>query len=79
MQRRLVDLLAEMLHGALPVKILLSFREDYLGKVKELLSECPELIDQALRLAPPAAEALPIIIWGPFECYPGIFTARSRR
>lgn len=72
-QRRLVDLLAEMLHGALPVKILLSFREDYLGKVKELLSECPELIDQALRLAPPAAEALPIIIRGPFERYPGHF------
>jgi hypothetical protein len=72
-QRRLVDFLVELLRGALPVKILFSFREDYLGKVKELLSECPELVDQALRLAPPAAQALPTIIRGPFERYPGHF------
>ena len=72
-QRRLVELLVEMLRGQLPVKILLSFREDYLGKVKELLSRCPELVDQALRLAPPAADALPTIIRGPFERYPGHF------
>ena len=48
-------------------------REDYLGKVKELLSACPELIDQALRITPPAAGALPTIIRGPFERYPGHF------
>ena len=49
------------------------FREDYLGKVKQLLAACPELVDQALRLAPPAADALPTIIRGPFERYPGHF------
>ena len=57
----------------LPVKILLSFRDDYLGRVRELLAGRPELIDQALRVAPPAAEALPTIISGPFERYPGHF------
>ena len=73
-QRRLVELLVRLLRGPLPVKILLSFREDYLGRVKELLSACPELIDQALRITPPAAEALPTIIRGPFKRYPGHFS-----
>ncbi len=61
----------------LPVKILLSFRDDYLGRVRELLAARPELIDQALRVAPPAAEALPTIISGPFERYPGDFAHPS--
>ena len=72
-QRRLVELLVRLLRGSLPVKVLFSFREDYLGRVKELLSACPELVDQALRIAPPTAEALPTIIRGPFERYPGRF------
>ena len=72
-QRRLVELLVRLLRGSLPVKVLFSFREDYLGRVKELLSACPELIDQAQRIAPPAAEALPTIIRGPFDRYPDHF------
>ncbi len=72
-RRRLVDLLVRLLRGALPVKVLLSFREDYLGKVKALLSQCPELVDQALRLVPPTSDALPTIIRGPFARYPGQF------
>ncbi len=72
-RRRLVELLVRLLRGSLPVKVLFSFREDYLGKVKELLSACPELIDQALRLASPTADTLPTIIRGPFERYPGHF------
>lgn len=72
-QQRLVALIVEMLRGPLPVKIVLSFREDYLGKVKELLSQCPELVDQALRLAPPTADVLATIIRGPFDRYPGYF------
>ena len=71
---RLVDLIVELLRGALPVKILLSFRDDYLGRIKELLSDCPELVDQALRLASPASDALPAIIRGPFMRYPGHFS-----
>ena len=73
LQRRLTELIAKLLHGPLPVKLLLSFRDDYLGKVKELLADCPELVDQALRLAPPSVDALPTIISGPFDRYPGHF------
>jgi WD40 repeat protein len=72
-QRRLVELLVRLLRGSLPIKVLFSFREDYLGRVKELLSACPELIDQALRITPPAAQALPTIIRGPFDRYPDRF------
>jgi WD40 repeat protein len=78
-QARLTGLFAAMLHGSLPVKVLFSFREDYLGKVKELLSECPELVDQALRIAAPAPEALPTIVRGPFERYPGQFAHELSR
>ena len=70
---RLAELFGRLLRGSLPVKILFSFREDYLGKVKELLSACPELVDQALRIAPPSSDALPAIIRGPFERYPDHF------
>ena len=72
-QRRLVELVVRLLRGSLPVKVLFSFREDYLGKVKELLAACPELVDQALRIASPPADALPTIIREPFERYPGHF------
>ena len=72
-QQRLVDLFVRLLHGSVPVKVLFSFRDDYLGKVKELLAACPELVDQALRIAPPTADTLSMIIRGPFERYPGHF------
>ncbi|HYB87053.1 MAG TPA: WD40 repeat domain-containing protein [Streptosporangiaceae bacterium] len=72
-QQRLVEVFVRLLRGSLPAKVVFSFREDYLGKVKELLSACPELVDQALRIAPPASGALPAIIRGPFERYPDHF------
>ena len=72
-QQLVVDLLVTLLREPLPVKILLSFREDYLGRVKQLLAAAPELVDQALRLGTPAEDALPTIIRGPFERYPGHF------
>jgi len=74
LQRRIVALLVALLHDeSLPVKVLFAFREDYLAKVKQLLAAAPELVDQALRLTPPAAGALATIIRGPFERYPGRF------
>jgi len=72
-QRRIVELLVRLLREPLPVKILFAFREDYLGRVKQLLAAAPELVDQALRLGAPAEDALPAIIRGPFERYPGHF------
>ena len=38
---------------------------------------CPELVDQALRIAPPTADALPTIISGPVRALPRPFRAPS--
>ena len=73
-QQRLVALIDRLMRDAsLPVKLLFAFREDYLGKLKQLLAVRPELIDQSLRLAPPVAGTLHTIIRGPFEHYPDHF------
>jgi WD40 repeat protein len=66
-RRALTEMIVRLLRAALPVKLLFAFREDYLGKVKQLLAARPELVDQALRLGPPAADTLTTIIRGPFE------------
>ena len=72
-QRDVVAMLVRLLRDPLPVKLLFVFREDYLGKVKHLLGAVPELVDQALRLAPLSVQALPTIVGGPFVRYPGHF------
>jgi WD40 repeat protein len=69
----IADMIARLLREPLPVKLLFAFREEYLGRVKQLLSARPELVDQALRLGPPSADALEAIIRGPFERFPGHF------
>jgi len=43
---------------SLPVKLLFVFREDYLGKIKELLAAYPNLIDWSLRLPSPKTDEL---------------------
>ncbi|HEX8158442.1 MAG TPA: WD40 repeat domain-containing protein, partial [Solirubrobacteraceae bacterium] len=73
MQCDIVEMLVRLLREPLAVKLLFAFREDYLGKVKHLLGSVPELVDQALRLEPLSADALPTIIQGPFERHPGHF------
>ena len=72
-RRALAEMIVRLLRDPLPVKLLFAFREDYLGRVKQLLAACPELVDQALRLGPPSADALETIIRGPFERFPGRF------
>jgi WD40 repeat protein len=72
-RQSILETLVRLLRASLPVKLLLVFREDYLGKIKQLLAACPELVDQSLLLMPLAAETLPTIIRGPFERYPGHF------
>jgi len=73
-QSAVVDVLVELLTlEHLPVKIVLSFREDYLAKVKTLLRKRPELVDQSMHLAPPQTDALYEIIRGPFERFPDRF------
>jgi WD40 repeat protein len=73
-RQRIVDLLVDLLRDEeMQLKVLLAFREDYLAKVTELLAARPELVDHAIRLTPPATDALDEIIRGPFERYPGEF------
>jgi len=72
-QREIVEMLVRLLREPLAVKLLFVFREDYLSKVKHLFAAVPELVDQALRLQPLSADALPTIIRGPFERHPGHF------
>jgi hypothetical protein len=59
----LVDLIQD---DTLPIKIIFSFREDYLAKLSLLFDYCPELMDQSQRLLPPSIEELPQIIRAPF-------------
>lgn len=67
-QRAILATLVEMIQDeALPIKIIFSFREDYLAKLSLIFDLCPELIDQSLRLRPPRVEVLPGIIRAPFE------------
>jgi WD40 repeat protein len=70
---RLAEMIVRLLREPLPVKVLFVFREDYLGRVKQLLAACPELVDHALRLGAPSADELEAIIRGPFERFPGRF------
>ncbi len=70
---RVVEMIVRLIDDPLPVKLLFAFREDYLGRVKQLLEARPELVDQALRLGPPNADALDDIIRGPFKRFPGRF------
>ncbi|MEA2234767.1 MAG: hypothetical protein QOD83_4583 [Solirubrobacteraceae bacterium] len=72
-RRALIEMIVRLLREPLPVKLLFAFREDYLGRVKQLLAARPELVDQALRLGPPSVDALQLIIRGPFERFPGHF------
>jgi WD40 repeat protein len=69
----IAQMIVRLLGEPLPVKLLFAFREDYLGRVKQLLGAHPELVDQALRLGPPSDDALETIIRGPFERFPGHF------
>jgi WD40 repeat protein len=73
-QLRIVSMLVELLlHQTMPVKLVFSFREDYLAQVKELLALSPELVNQSLRLTPPPTDALYEIVRDPFEKHPGHF------
>jgi WD40 repeat protein len=71
-RRRLIKVLVGLLRDdTLKVKLLLVFREDYLGWIMELLVACPDRFLSRLRLQAPGADALEQIIRGPFEQYPG--------
>lgn len=73
-QKAVLDLISDLHREiSIPVKLLFSFREDYLAKLSKLVARWPDLSDQSLRLTPPGMDALPSIIRGSFEKYPGSF------
>jgi Novel STAND NTPase 1 len=65
---RLVEMLLGLLGDPnLSIKLVLSFREDYLAKVSRRLAAAPQLGEQAFRLSFPPETVLRKIIRGPFE------------
>jgi hypothetical protein len=73
-QQAVLNLIIELQRDAsLPVKLLFSFREDYLAKLSKLIALWPDLSDQSQRLTAPSIDSLPRIIRGSFEKYPGSF------
>lgn len=67
-QGRLVEMFLGLLGDPnLSIKLVLSFREDYLAKVSRRLAAAPQLGEQAFRLSFPPETVLRKIIRGPFE------------
>jgi hypothetical protein len=60
-------LLALLSDKDLPVKLIFSFREDYLAKIVRLFALAPQLRDQTFRLTPLSEGALNNIIRRPFD------------
>jgi hypothetical protein len=69
-QRAIVSMIND---SKLPVKVLISLREDYLAKLTPFFNQCPSLPDQHLRLTTLKSDELYMAIRGPFEKYPGRF------
>jgi WD40 repeat protein len=67
-QGRVVEMLLGLLGDPnLSIKLVLSFREDYLAKVCRRLAAAPQLGEQAFRLSFPPETVVRKIIRGPFE------------
>jgi hypothetical protein len=77
MQEHIIDALVALLtRHTIPVKLLFSFREDYLAKFTKLFQRTPDLPDQYLRLTPPHLSDLPAMIGGPLERFPQQYGGR---
>ena len=72
-QQKVVQLIYTLLREPLPVKLSIRVPRGPPRQGQAAPRGAPELVDQALRLTPPAVEALPTIIRGPFERHPGHF------
>ncbi|HET7458084.1 MAG TPA: hypothetical protein VFJ74_10540, partial [Gemmatimonadaceae bacterium] len=77
LQTALLDGIAELLRDhAVPVKLLFSFREDYLARLTKLFDRVPDLADHAVRLTPPACDDLEAIVGGPLSRFPEAYGGR---
>ncbi len=69
-QRRVFDAIVDLLTDhTLPVKIVLSFREDYLAKLSKLIGRVPELGDHDVRVVAPDVGQLSSIMYGPLAAF----------
>lgn len=76
-QERVLDALNAVLNDrTLAVKLVFSFREEYLPKLNRLFRHHPELPDQAVRLTSPAARQVENIVAGPLRRFPERFGGR---
>ncbi len=67
-QQKLIDALARLLtNHVIPVKTLLSFREDYLAKFTKLLQRVPDLGDRFIRIAALRTDDLEEVIGRPLR------------
>jgi len=57
----------------LPVKILISLREDYIARLAPFFKQCPNLPDHYVRLESLKNDQIFTVIRGPFDHYPGRF------
>ena len=70
-QEDILDAIVSLVNNsALPVKVLIVLREDYLAKLAPLFEQCPNLPDQYLRLTSLKADQVYQVIRRPFERYP---------
>jgi len=76
-QAALSDALVSLLTDhSVPVKIVFSFREDYLARLTRLLQRVPGLAEHCVRLLPPKIADLDAIIRGPLRRFPAAFGGR---
>jgi hypothetical protein len=74
-QARIFDALVSLINDpTLRVKLVLSFREDFLAKLTPLFQRCPGLSDQYLRLEPLKTTQVKKLVRGPFDAFPGKYS-----
>ena len=89
-QAAIIEALLELLRGGptggpngtkapIRVKLLFTFREDYLASLAPLFERYPDLVHQGMRLAPPPLESAPDIIRAPFDRFPGHYPQELSR
>lgn len=89
-QAVIIEALLELLRGGptgqpngarapIRVKLLFTFREDYLASLAPLFERYPDLVHQGMRLAPPPLESAPDIIRAPFDRFPGHYSRELSR
>lgn len=66
-QQNIIKTISKLLNSEMPVKILLSFRQDYYVKIKTLLADCYGLKDHLVTIGSLSRSMIYKIIRGPFE------------